>query len=291
MKCRVSPSLLFFQGLFWFCAFPVACAQEEPGWQQRSFAAIEHAASLPSDEAIPALSSIIGRAWHEHIVDNNSWAKKPDYKAIYDAAQAKLLAIPGHAEWHRDQIERERAEVDPADSSTVYIFQQHRQDHIETLGHLPSPETVRVLGEMLDDPRDDSPPRVPDDTPPEWIATRHRAVWALGYLGIANPPAINKTGSATPEERLFRWKLWYAQVKAGTRTFRFEGSKVEHRLGPVPAGRRPVKDGIPVTQTAAGPRSAAAGPAPSSGMPVWPWLAATVFLTVIGLWWLKLRRA
>lgn len=217
-------------------------------------------------------------------------------REIQRLARDKLLAIPNHAEWHREAIERERAAADPPPSSGDYAFQERRQEHIRTLAHLPSEETVRVLGEMLDDPRDDPPPRVPGEHV-LWYSTRNCAAGALNRLGIANPPVKPHSGK-TAEDLVHAWRQWYAEVKAGTRTFRFEGSDIEHRLGPVPPPRRATKDSVASTghapaRGAAGkiPDSEAQGSAAPKGLTAWFRVAAVVPLFAAGCWWWWRRAA
>jgi hypothetical protein len=45
-------------------------------------------------------------------------------------------------------------------------------------------------------------------------------------MGIKNPPQPDHRGYAIIDS----WKLWFEQVKAGNRTFSFEGENISYRL-------------------------------------------------------------
>jgi hypothetical protein len=102
---------------------------------------------------------------------------------------------------------------------------------LETLKHLPSPETVRVLGDFLSDL---------SATPVllhQHMKEAPMAVYALGALAklpIANKPADTKQDYES-ERDLPKWQQWYEEIKSGKRTFRFEGDPTEYDLnGPAP---------------------------------------------------------
>src|SRR5690606_26228155 len=46
---------------------------------------------------------------------------------------------------------------------------------------------------------------------------------------------VKRAGYTFPYEYVYAWQNWYEQIKAGSRTFRFEGDPTEYDLnGPVP---------------------------------------------------------
>jgi hypothetical protein len=72
-----------------------------------------------------------------------------------------------------------------------------------------------------------------------------RTLWSL-------PLTFKPTGKVYTPEEMLTWRLWYEQVKAGNRTFRFEGDPQEYNLqGPVrvsataPAVGRPPRNQAP----------------------------------------------
>jgi hypothetical protein len=167
--------------------------------------------------------------------------------AVGNRAVSMLLAIPGHAEYYRDRVVNmqkirmavARGEVPPVSVDGHQSYQGEQDEAFQILSLLPSSETVRVLGEFLADESDRPPP--PKDENDELAVERYvmakpncdRAVRALTEL-LANPPV--PAGSDYLFHRdLQTWRLWYEQVKAGNRTFRFEGDPTEYDLnGPAP---------------------------------------------------------
>ncbi len=111
------------------------------------------------------------------------------------------------------------------------------------MGRIPHPGVVRVLGEYLYDWDEDEREkglamefRIPG-TPSNGL----HAMNALGDL-IEKPP-VQKRGESYNKNDANVWQLWYEQVKAGTRTFRFKGDPQEYSLaGPVDRAKEPVSN-------------------------------------------------
>jgi hypothetical protein len=101
---------------------------------------------------------------------------------------------------------------------------------LETLQHLPSPETVKALGEMLKEEWQ----RV---LPPH--STVHNVPGALGKNAMRTLLELPLREMPTPhydrdiaKEQLSAWQQWYAEVKSGQRAFSFKGQSVEYRFKP-----------------------------------------------------------
>ena len=245
---------------------------------------IEECKNLPPEEAIPALGTGVRKMslkyifWHEE-----RWKVQAELREA-------LFAIPGHAEWYRDDIMRrynwwERTEK-PAMNANWSDFTRYRGWNFETLKEMPSPETVRVLGEMLGTEEDgyghgaESDPKL-----------RYRAAAALCQLGVENPPSpprIEELWTRAKDYDLKAWRLWYGQVKAGNRTFRFEGDPQVYDLnGPVREVRDPSQ-----RPRQSGPSS----PAESDGETrrrSFPWVPVSIACAVLALAfgsWLRGRR-
>ena len=154
-----------------------------------------------------------------------------DRIGTHKAIQRKLLSIDGHAEYfgnkitsHYGSIKRRYAAGQKGipwwhfDTESMYAFR--------TLSLLPSHETVHVLGEMLSD----------GWRPPYWdeefnfVPLKERAVSALSKLPIANPPTKQLHHAGDMREYVDDWGKWYAEIKAGHRTFRFIGDDTEYDL-------------------------------------------------------------
>jgi hypothetical protein len=217
--------------------------ESEQGLQTwRNFA--EEAKVKPSTDLIPKLGLGLRKTTLTSVYVAGD--RLETRKLIQDA----LLAIPGHAEFYANRINNARAEVDDAFKQGKYPPFNDLLDEqmygFETLAQLPSPETVRVLGEFLSDDRGRFDPS-PDLSEEEIIARRKSwgqkpnsllAAKALNDLSLKTRPYPKK--QFTHDDDIRPWQLWYQQVKAGRRTFTFEGSPQEYDLtGPVREARSP----------------------------------------------------
>jgi hypothetical protein len=145
-----------------------------------------------------------------------------------------LLRIPGHAQYFADQLAeaRKKTEKPWLDNDYRRIRQQTR----EIMIHLPSPETVWVLGGMLESKED--------------LWTREQRVAILreqhkkGFGSSIIPSPIGFAGAVLekiglrnyPELPSYKWNEtlppWWQQLKSGQRTFSFKGQAVEYRFRP-----------------------------------------------------------
>ncbi len=147
---------------------------------------------------------------------------------LFEKAQVKMLADPNHAKYFQDKIEQARAKLPEGvrrHSGIHNDFETLRCYIIrDTMSHIPSPEIVRALGEYLDDERDTPPPN-------NWLDLRSNAYLAcsaLEKIGLKNAP-LPPTAGENPDN-LATWKLWWGPIKAGNRTFSFEGQDVDYRF-------------------------------------------------------------
>lgn len=254
-------------------------------WEADSLAKMEELGNLPPDEAIPQLGRWLLKLSLRTTTIEGKWK-------LHAVAQKKLLSIPGHAEWYRDDLLARYRKWEQTENPTMASywndFDRQRGWTFETLKEMPSVETVRVLGEMLGDEEDgygtEAPPGANLD---------HWAAAALTVIGIESPPfpppEFAWRWRRMSDSKLKAWRLWYGQVKAGNRTFRFEGDETEYTLeGPVR------------TATGATGRSGPGKPAPDSATPRseeekrgLPWLAAGLALVVLliaGAAWLRTKQ-
>ncbi len=177
-----------------------------------------------------------------------------DQKVVYGKAQTALLSVPGHAKYYQDKIEAMRAEVlvnfkkSEAEISKMQVegLEVFNDSHYESfcvnafrvLAHLPSPESVAVLGFYLNDPvgRDGKtllggPRKMPgDDFGPRPINSEGAAI-AIRKLGIEHPPFPPYEDQGmwyVRDGEVDAWKNWWNDVKEGRRTYRFKGSSIEY---------------------------------------------------------------
>ncbi|HEY1120305.1 MAG TPA: hypothetical protein VGE67_01840, partial [Haloferula sp.] len=141
---------------------------------------------------------------------------------------------PGHAEYFAKKIRNDETLYE---SGRGHEVQGGALWDFETLGQLPSPETVKVLGSFLDDEKNRIEPVPGADVAPI-AANNLLAARAFHSLKIVSPPLQKRPSDY---DDIQPWRLWFSQVQAGTRTFRFEGDPQEYSLaGPVTKGMEPV---------------------------------------------------
>jgi hypothetical protein len=163
---------------------------------------------------------------------HNRIYRVPDRAAVHKRLQEKMISIPGHAEFYDKRIQGhlQRAKkfegTDRQFGFATSLMDRAGPD-FRILSLLPSPETVRVLGELLSE---------------DWVILRNgqpfnRRLAGFAMSSLHRMPFVSKPvqGDYVSDERdLETYRLWYAQIKAGNRTFRFEGDPNEYNLdGPV----------------------------------------------------------
>jgi hypothetical protein len=184
----------------------------------------------------------------------NDLEKNPERKENFELAQTALLSIPNHSKYYQEKIESIREEVilnskksaeqiselqsngqDVADTST---YEQYCENAFRILTYLPSSESVTVLGFYLNDPVGKDGKNLLGDKishPGDDFAARpinaQRAAFAIRLLGIENPPfkvPLGRECEGLERGEVERWTDWWNEVKAGNRTYRFIGSKIEY---------------------------------------------------------------
>lgn len=194
----------------------------DPSWFLDRMKLIESIEGLPTEERFDQLGRLVAIG-HRPPLDQ-------EQGTVFRAAQKELLALPGHADYFGRKIRNDRK-----------LFASGRRNEIQggpnsdfgTLGQLPSAETVRVLGTFLNDgPTEDSPdPFNSSSDLAKPMANNLLAARALHELKIVNPPLKKQPGSYAD---VHPWRLWFSQVEAGTRSFRFHGDPQSYGLsGPL----------------------------------------------------------
>ncbi|MEO5714335.1 MAG: hypothetical protein ABIT37_12685 [Luteolibacter sp.] len=269
----------------------------------------------PPNETIPLLADGLQKLARKNVF------QVAERIEVYDLVQSTLLAIPGHAKYFVDELERLR--IDP---KSDYI--RTRATYLtETLKHLPSPETIQVLGhylsDMRDTPYDENPKyiaalRAGKVKEPDWTPTPQNAwlaTYTLSNIGLRNPPFapvgnyINIRFSEA--DSLPKFRAWWEEVKSGKRTFSFVGHKAEYRFKPdggweiVTVANPPDKtpklpDAPPLEQEKKSEKEPLAKPRPEEKIPaahegsehaMWKWALAGFFLLIVAGLWSKLRKA
>ena len=157
----------------------------------------------------------------------------PERVAVKHQAWDRLRSVPDFANRLAGHIKTEKERWLSGEELSSARYDRQRDWTLSPMGKLPDPSIVRVLGEFLPDtewPGYDSPIKAAMDgcPPPNALL----AARALGQL-IEKPP-LQKNPDEYSLDDVTTWELWYAQVKAGTRTYRFKGDPQEYDLhGPV----------------------------------------------------------
>jgi hypothetical protein len=152
-------------------------------------------------------------------------------RAFQKEVQNEIITIPGHAEFFAIKIREEQGRVKGIPLQSVpgrNEYNKNRYIYIsKVLANIPSPETIRVLGEFLWDDKDNHP-RGPNDDWGPIESNGNLAGLALSQIGLRNPPMENVfLGSPT---EFNNWRAWYEEIKSGKRAFSFKGQNVEYRF-------------------------------------------------------------
>jgi hypothetical protein len=153
---------------------------------QRLRETVRNAGQKTPHELIPDLGEALRKLARENIFQVRERIE------VYDLVQSTLLSVPGHARYFADEIRREQKEVTqyPTSTGPRVDYDFNRGLYFLTLRHLPSPETIAVLGDFLADDKDQPGPRDPSksydyDIPP---ANCYYAAETLDKIGLRNPP-------------------------------------------------------------------------------------------------------
>ena len=219
-------------------------------------------------------------------------------RTVYTRLQKMILDTPNHARYIADEVERTRQEEEHLPRRNQTSYDRVRRTIIaETLRYLPSPETIQVLGNYLDDERD-PPPRLEFLPENSFLGSV-----ALSEIGLRNPPVSARPGMHNWREELVKQKAWYAQVKAGTIPISFVGQKVEYWFkpdgtwetlameNPPDDGPRPIKPINTNEQRATkkqNPALASHELKPPSDS--FPWIVGVSIFLIAGTCWVALRK-
>jgi hypothetical protein len=209
--------LLYFIGLVF--AMHIAYGRNLEDGIRRQISEVKES---PTKENIMALASEIRSSYRYKYA-----LTLGEYAATIEAQEA-LCKIPGHAQYFADEIERLIA--DPANIGSD--FPERLWYLQETLPHLPSPESIRVLGSYLNDDRF-APLKGADNSGATGrsglIATN-----ALRWIGLRESENViraEKGSHYSDLNDLRKMRAWWEEIKSGRRHMG------NHRHGKSP-GRR-----------------------------------------------------
>ncbi len=148
--------------------------------------------------------------------------------------QKALLSIPGHGEFFASKIRsayfsHKNASMNRGSAEELAAYQSAWFYNGRVLANLPSPETVRSLGEMLDEDWEDPMNKLRDSFG-QVGKLGTACMRTLGRLSWVRDDGLAPPAGWSEEEDLHQWRAWYAEVKAGTRGFAFRGQPVSYRF-------------------------------------------------------------
>lgn len=202
---------IYFFGLIWFVT---NILDANPVYE----AAIKELRSSPNRTAVLNVAGHLrGVARNQSDLGANPY---------YFILQSELLSVPGHATYFADELERLIA--DPVNRTTD--IRQRRWYIEETLVHLPSPETIWVLGNYLSDERYTPKPGV--DNSGGTRQNSYLATTALRRIGLRESDDFIRTkgNRITIRADVDNCLRWWSEVKSGQRPFSFNGENVEYRF-------------------------------------------------------------
>ena len=157
----------------------------------------------------------------------------PSVDSIYTKLQQRLLALHGHAQYFADKIEAEQKSVErfPTITGPRCTYDFNRSLYFEVLSHLPSPETIGVLGHFLYDDKDTPVPLMSPDS--DWgenpRANSYFAAASLLRMDLKNPP---RSADGGIEARLDGVRAWWDEIHTGERDLSFNGQDIGYRFTP-----------------------------------------------------------
>jgi hypothetical protein len=194
-------------------------------------AAVEQQKGLPVEEAAPKLG-----LWMRQL--SRSGPQSPDERTVFLNTQAALLSLSGHSQYFADQVAAARESTkDFVADCDYHITCETLRD---TLCHLPSPETVQVLGEMLES-MEDIPTRdqivelrkaVFKGADFKWFYPSGLAGQTLLDLGIRGFPSGSGRDGGFSRADVSSMRFWWEEIESGIKSLSFKGQDVEYRFKP-----------------------------------------------------------
>jgi len=204
-------------------------------WREKWDHTLDSLAKYPKNEQMEILGSA---------VRSGGGVTNPEQEDVFKRAQEALLSIPGHAQYFADRLAAARKKA--SDPWTDGRYHDEFGQILETMCHLPSPETVRVLGGMLESEEDPRSPEIDHDFFAKLGASNNgKGIGDSNLIELCNPPtfamgAFHRLGlREQPDQSTMNYyravkeyRAWWGRLKSGALGFSFKGTKVEYRFKP-----------------------------------------------------------
>ena len=142
-------------------------------WLSKREAAIEELSTKPTADQLDRLGEMLRQ------LNELNYRSCQELDQTIATLKSHILSIPNYADYYRDRATSERAKLDELErSGNPVLFNNQKYKWMDSqtrhvvLGYLPSGETVKVLGDFLNDDRGKQP--LPPDNPTE----QEKAAWA-----------------------------------------------------------------------------------------------------------------
>ena len=180
--------------------------------------------------AIPEIPSAEDIRFLTQIASTKKYTSPP-IQSAREEAWRRLSSLPDFPDQILESIHAERAKWKAGEWRSDYDMVRFQT--IEAMKKLEHPGIVRILGELLWDTE-----RTAGENEAGPPSNARYACRSLAEL-MENPP-VKRLPDTFRAGDLETWQLWYEQIRAGTRTFRFKGNPQECTLlGPVSAVAHP----------------------------------------------------
>jgi len=187
-------------------------------WSEERIGFINSLPENPTRDEIAMLSRLAGFKSHTQ-----------EESEVVKLSFERLTSIPDFdrelAQYLRDQKSKWKS------GGGENAYNSCRYDIFDSLGRIPHPVTVRLLGDFLPDMEWTQDPIQHLMSGADYTITSPNGLLAACSLGelINEPPLHKKTGNYL-EQDVLPWKAWYQEVKTGRKAFSFKGKNIEYRF-------------------------------------------------------------
>ncbi len=187
-------------------------------WSEERIGIINSLPENPSRDEIAMLTQIAG-------VKSHTQEGAEVVKLAFD----RLTSIPDFdrelAQYLRDQRSKWKS------GGGENAYNSCRDDIFDSLGRIPHPGSVRLLGDFLPDMEWTQDPIQHLMGDADYTITSPNGLLAACSLGeLINESPLHKKPGNYLEQDVLPWRDWYQEVKTGRKAFSFKGKNIEYRF-------------------------------------------------------------
>ncbi len=210
-------------------------------WLEQRLAEIESSRNLPIEKKYDSLKVYLKiKAKQEELARPMTY----EQQEVYEKVQDLFITTPGHAEYYAIKLaDARKAAADTFESNYLKTYREAG----EMLSHLPSVETIKVLGRLLENDTDYVDSKMTHkemsdlffkymnegkNSPLFTNNSSALSISVLNKLGVRGLPSSNLGRYVMMDDYRNTFLKWWDEVKSGQRTFSFVGQKIEYRFKP-----------------------------------------------------------